>query len=452
MSRFSSHSENPQPSANKIYEEACGLIPGGVSRNTVFRKPHPYYASRASGCYVTDIDGVERIDFANNMASLIHGHAHPAIVEGVTRQLQRGTAYTMATEQEVAFARHLCQRIKSIERVRFTNSGTEAVMAMIKAARAYTGRPKIAKAEGAYHGTYDFAEISQTSSPANWGDINQPNSVPLAKGTPQGVLDDVVVFPFNDTEKAVSILNRHANEIACVIIDPVPHRIGLFPASDDFLKAIFEWTRQNNALLAFDEVVTLRVNYGGAQQIFSVTPDLTAGGKIIGGGFPVGAFGGNAEVMKVLDPREATLPFPHSGTFSANPITMTAGLIAMELFDQEAVKKINVMAQKATEQIQEAIRIAQVPVSIAGAGSMFRIHLREKAPTGYREAYQPKESTAILKKLLDHLYQNGKMMLINSCTCMLSTVHTQKEIDLLTEAMLSAFRALKRDLENLPQA
>ncbi|MBZ0242265.1 MAG: aminotransferase class III-fold pyridoxal phosphate-dependent enzyme, partial [Bacteroidales bacterium] len=158
-----------------LYQKALGLIPGGVSRNTVYRKPFPQYAAKASGCYVTDVDGSRRIDFANNMASLIHGHAHPAIVEAVTQQLKKGTAYTLATEAELSLAELLINRAESFDKIRFVNSGTEAVMAMIKASRAFTGKPKIAKAEGAYHGTYDFAEVSQTANPFNWGDISSPN-------------------------------------------------------------------------------------------------------------------------------------------------------------------------------------------------------------------------------------------------------------------------------------
>ncbi len=432
-----------------LYSEACEYITGGVSRNTVFRRPHPFYAASASGCYVTDVDGIQRLDFANNMASLIHGHAHPAIVSAVVEQLHRGTAYTMATEAEVAFAKLLCHRVPGFEKVRFVNSGTEAVMTMIKASRAYTGRPKIAKTEGAYHGTYDFAEISQTSKPDQWGDIHKPNSVPLAHGTPQGVLDDVVIFPFNDIEKTLKILDAQADQIACVIIDPVPHRVGLVPGTDAFIEALYDWTRRNDALLVFDEVVTLRVNYGGAQARYSVRPDMTALGKIIGGGFPVGAIAGRTEVMRVLDPREKKILFPHSGTFSANPITTTAGRVAMELFDRDAVSRLNDLTQKAMEQIEEAIRIADVPVSLTGAGSMFRIHLRATPPQTYREAYQPKEVAALIDEILDYLYLNEKIMMINTCACMFSTPMTQKEVDILTQALLNAFRHIKPKLEKV---
>ncbi len=436
-------------SGEQIYKQACDVITGGVSRNTVFRRPHPFYVSHASGCYVTDIDGVEHIDFANNMASLIHGHAHPAIVSAVVEQLMRGTAYTMATESEVAFAQLLHERVPSFERIRFVNSGTEAVMALIKAARAFTGRKMIAKAEGSYHGTYDFAEVSQTSNPSNWGDIDEPNRVPLVNGTPQGVMDNVVIFPYNDTKRTLALLDKYADQIACVIIDPVAHRIGLFRAENEFVDELYAWTRRNGALLAFDEVVTLRVNYGGAQESYSVKPDLTSIGKIIGGGFPVGGLAGREDVMKVLDPRESKLLYPHSGTFSANPITMTAGRLAMELFDRDTVKNLNALTRITIEQIEEAARVAEVPISLTGDGSMFRIHFRSKAPNTYREAYQPKEETAILREFLDFMHVHQHIMMINTGTCTLSTAITQTEVDRLSQAMLNGFRHIKPKLDAL---
>ena len=245
-----------------LYRRALRVMPGGVSRNTVLRRPHPLYAAHASGCRITDVDGVERIDFANNMASLIHGHSHPAIVAAVTDQLSRGTAYTLATEVELLFAEHLCARAASFEQIRFFNSGTEAVMCAIKAARAFTGRRKIAKAEGTYHGTYDYAEVSQNATPDTWGPLNSPASLPVAAGTPQSVLDDVIVVPFNDAERSLDILHRHAGEIACVLLDVMPHRAGLCPATPEFVAALRDWTVSDEALLVADEVVTFRTCCG----------------------------------------------------------------------------------------------------------------------------------------------------------------------------------------------
>jgi len=435
--------------SEELYKQACEVLPGGISRNIIYRKPFPNYAASASGCYISDIDGTKRIDFANNMAALIHGHAHPEVVEAVIQQVQKGTAFTLASEIEVRYAQLLTSRVKDFEKIRFVNSGTEAVMTMIKASRAFTGRPKIAKAEGTYHGTYDFAEVSQTASPANWGDINEPKSVPVAYGTPQGVLDDVVIFPYNDIERTIAILDRHAEQIACVIIDPVPHRVGLLQGTNEFILAIYNWTRKNGALLVFDEVVTFRVNYGGAQENYPVTPDITALGKMIGGGFPVGAIAGRTDVLKVLDLRQPDLKFPHSGTFSANPVTMTAGFKTMELIDRNAILKLNILTDTAISQIQEVIRQLDVPVSITGAGSMFRFHLMPVPPTTYREAYQTIEVRTLINELFDYLYFNENILMINTLTCMFSTAMTQKEIDKLTEGLFRAFKALKPKLEEL---
>lgn len=435
--------------SSAIYKTACEVLPGGISRNTVFRKPHPDYVSKASGCHITDIEGIERIDFANNMASLIHGHANPDIINAVFEQMKNGTAYTMASEIEVEYAKYLCHRVDSFDKIRFVNSGTEAVMAMIKAARAFTGRAKIAKAEGAYHGTYDFAEVSQTANPANWGDLDKPNSVPVAFGTPQSVLDEVIVFPYNDIERTLTLLNKHSDSIACVLLDPVPHRVGLLTATNEFVEAVYNWTRKNGALLLFDEVVTFRVNYGGTQQNYKVKPDLTALGKIIGGGFPVGAFGGRSDIMNLLDPRVAPLLFPHSGTFSANPVTLTAGYTAMQLFEKDAVIRLNELTKKAIYQIEEAVKIADVPVSITGAGSMFRMHLTNKVPTTYREAYQNKEVKNLIDEILDYLYYKENMLLVNTLSCMFSTALTQNEVDKLSEALLKAFKLMKAKFDNL---
>ncbi len=430
----------------ELYQRALRVMPGGCSRNTVLRKPHPLYAERGEGCYVTDIEGVRRIDFANNMASLIHGHAQPKIISAVIEQLHKGTAFTMATEIEIRYAEHLCSRNPGFEKMRFVNSGTEAVMSCLKAARAYTGRPKIAKVEGAYHGLYDYAEVSQNASPANWGDIEKPASVPVAHGTPASALEDVVVIPFNDVERTIAILDQHADELACVLLDPLPHRVGLVPASREFVHALHQWTRDKGALVVCDEVISFRSSYGGSQEWYDVQPDLTAMGKMIGGGFPVGALAGRAEVMDVMDPLVEKVLFPHSGTFSANPVTMTAGLVAMELFDETAVQNLNKLAEYARGQIAEAIRIADIPACVSGGGSMFRVHMKPEVPLNYRAAFVSPEELKLTQVLLDHLLHNGIMM-IYSCSGALSTAMTVKEIDILSEAMLGGFRKIKALLD-----
>lgn len=427
----------------EMYERALGVLPGGVSRNTVLRKPHPLYAAYAKGCRVTDIEGVERIDFANNMASLIHGHANPEVVHAVTEQLSRGTAFTLATEVEIRYAEHIVSRSDGFDKVRFVNSGTEAVMGMLKAARAYTGRHKIAKVEGSYHGLYDYAEISQTADPSNWGLDASPEAVPVAFGTPPAVLADVVVIPFNDPERAIAILEKHRGQLAGIIVDPLPHRVGLIPASGEFVSALREWTATDGSLLLFDEVITFRSKYGGAQEWYHVHPDLTAMGKMIGGGFPVGAIAGRADVMDVMNPLADTVLFPHSGTFSANPVTMTAGLVAMELYDRDAVARVNSLADRAVDGINQAINETGAIACVTGGGSMFRVHMKDHPPENYREAFVTPDELRRLNSLLDHLSDAGFIM-INTCSATTSTAMAEEEIDALVEAFAEGFEKLSR--------
>jgi glutamate-1-semialdehyde 2,1-aminomutase len=226
------------------------------------------------------------------------------------------------------------------------------------------------------------------------------------------------------------------------MVDLMPHRIGLLSADAQFMSALRAWTLANGALLVCDEVITFRSNYGGAQQSYDVIPDLTAMGKMIGGGFPVGALAGRAEVMAVMNPWAEPVLFPHSGTFSANPVTMVAGLTAMELFDQAAVERLNRLADYTRERIREAINIADVPASVTGVGSMFRVHLKAEVGRNYREAFVDAEEAARLRRMLDHLFDSGIIM-INTCSGALSTAMTEVEIDTLAEALLTGFRKLR---------
>ncbi|ESY09259.1 MULTISPECIES: aspartate aminotransferase family protein [unclassified Mesorhizobium] len=428
-----------------LFERAKSVLPGGCSRNTILRKPHPIYVERGQGCYVYDVEGVRRTDFANNIASLIHGHAHPAIVAAVSEQLQKGTAFTLGTEVEIDYAEYIRSRNPAFERIRFVNSGTEAVMASLKAARAFTGRPKIAKVEGAYHGLYDYAEASQTAKPDNWGQPERPSSVAVSRGTPQRLLDDVVVIPFNDAQRALEILDEHRDQLACVLVDLLPHRIGVVQAAEDFIQALRRWTEHNGALLIFDEVITFRSKFGGAQQWYDVQPDITALGKMIGGGFPAGAIAGSAEVMEVLNPLNGPAPFPLSGTFSANPITMIAGHTAMKLYDREAVDRLNALGDRARGSIGEAIKTADVPACVTGRGSMFRIHLSADAPENYRQAYLSPEKAALLSTFVGHLFDGGLLM-VETGTGFLSTAMSEDDTDDMAAVVLIALRKMKPHL------
>ncbi|MGI9665934.1 MAG: aspartate aminotransferase family protein [Acidimicrobiia bacterium] len=434
-------SGSPDSKSAALYARALDTLPGGVSRNTVLRSPHPLYADHALGSHVTDIEGVERIDFANNMASLIHGHADPEIVTAVTEQIQRGSAFTLATEVEIEYAEHLCSRSESFEHLRFVNSGTEAIMGAVKAARAFTGKPMIAKVEGAYHGLYDFAEVSQTADPTNWGSEHKPHSVPVAHGTPDVVLESVVVIPFNNPARALTILDEHQDDIACVLIDPMPHRVGLVPADQAYVDALRTWTHDHGALLLFDEVITFRTEYGGFQERYHIDPDLTALGKMIGGGFPVGAIAGRADVMEVMNPLADSVRFPHSGTFSANPVTMTAGLTAMRKFTPDEVLQLNRLTLRAVEGIRKVIADTGAEGCVTGSGSMFRVHFKANPPSNHREAFATAGEKQRLKIMLDNLFEQGFMM-INTCSAALSTPMTEAEIDALVSAVSDGFKRI----------
>jgi glutamate-1-semialdehyde 2,1-aminomutase len=429
--------------SEELYRRALKVMPGGNTRDSVYRAPFPYYVARASGCRITDVDRVERVDFHNNYTSLIHGHAHPHIIEAVATQMRLGTAMAMPTESEIRLAELLCGRVPSFEQIRFTNSGSEAVMMALKAARAYTGRPKIAKIEGAYHGSYDFAEISQTANPQLWGDEN-PRSLPVSRGTPQGVLADVIVLPFNHIERSLRILEAHRKDLACVLIDLMPHRLGLIRCTPEYLRGLREWTTKAGALLVFDEVITLRLGYHGAQGDYELQPDLTAMGKIIGGGFPVGAIAGRAEVMAVFDPRYREVPVPHGGTFNANPVTMVAGEAAMSLMTQDMFDYIGKLGERARRELSNAMKSAGVRGRVLGDGSLFYIHLTDNDFTDYRSSYRDELDRRRIDLMLDRLLDRGFILATTTMGC-ISTVMTETEVDKLAEETATVLHGMKRE-------
>ncbi len=258
---------------------------------------------------------------------------------------------------------------------------------------------------------------------------------------PQGVVDDVIVIPSNNPDVALDLLNRHADSLAGVLVDPIPHRVGLIPAEDSFIRCLHEWTLAHGALLIFDEVITFRTEVGGAQTRYGVKPDITALGKAIGGGFPVGAVAGSDEVMAVFAAGERGLRLPQSGTFSANPITMIAGRVAMQHFDSVAVARINRLGDRARSGIAEAIRLSSVPACVTGTGSMFRVHLKAEAPRNYRDAFADVQGRKRLARFVDGMLEEG-IMLTNTGTGMLSTVMSQPQIDQLSQGVLISLRGL----------
>ena len=426
--------------SSALYQEAQHVLPGGNSRTTVFLKPYPIYAERGEGCRVWDVDGIERIDCINNFTAAIHGHAHPALVRVAMDQIRLGTGFGMPTASEIDMARLLTDRVESVEQVRFSNSGTEAVMMALKAARAYTSRPVIAKCEGAYHGSYDFAEVSMDSSAANWGN-GAPRSVPYTKGTPQGVLDDVVVIPFNDVDETAEILRAKGHELAAILVDPMPNRAGLMPATPEYLAMLREVADEIGALLIFDEVISFRLSHGGAQGLWGVDADITCFGKVIGGGFPVGATGGSAEVMQVFDPSEGKPAVPQGGTFSANPMTMRCGLAAMELLDQAAFAHLDQLGERARSGIDRAFRDAGIQGQTTGLGSLLKFHFTNAPITSYRSAQPDAAAAAKLARFNVELLNQGVLMASYGLMAF-STPMTEDDIDEVVAAVTAVLKAI----------
>jgi glutamate-1-semialdehyde 2,1-aminomutase len=415
-------------------------MPGGNTRTTVFTKPHPLYAVRGEGCRVWDADGVARIDCINNFTSLIHGYAHPAIVKAASEQIAMGSAFGMPTPSEIGLAELLCERVASVERVRFTNSGTEAVMMALKAARAFTGRSKIAKCEGAYHGSYDYAEVSLDSSPEAWGK-NTPASVAYARGTPPGVLADVLTIPFNDARAAEQLIRESGRDLAAILIDPMPNRSGLVPAEKEYLEAIQRAAREVGALVIFDEVICFRLAYAGAQSLSDIKPDLTTFGKIIGGGFPVGAVGGRADVMAVFDPTQGKPALPHGGTFSANPVTMRAGLAGMQLLDQAAFQRLDAIGDRVRQGINDAFRTAGIPGCAVGKGSLLKVHFVDRVVRDYRSAYPSPDEVRRMHAFYESLLANG-VLAAGYGLMALSTPMTDADIESVVSAAARAIQAI----------
>jgi glutamate-1-semialdehyde 2,1-aminomutase len=435
---------DPESQSAKLFERARNVLVGGNTRFSVYTAPYQIYAVSGSGSRIIDADGIERLDMQNNMTVLIHGHAHPAIMERAREQLERGSCFGLATESEIALAELLCSRVPSFDFVRFVNSGTEAVMTALKAARAYTNRPKIAKVEGAYHGSYDYAEISLDSAPLSWGDIESPNSVPYARGTPQGVPEDVVVIPFNDPERALRILESHKDTLAGVLIDPLPGRIGFIPATREFLDMIRDFTWRTGSLLIFDEVICFRLGYGGAQSEFACEPDLTALGKVVGGGFPIGVVGGRKDVMSVFDLTRDRPPLPQGGTFNANPVSMVAGLASMELLTPEVFDRLNGLGSLARTLITEAFASTGAEGNVTGMGSVFRIQLTDRAISDYRTSYLDAAAKQKIEWIWRYLLNNG--ILINKAGAgALSTVTTEAEINIFAKTVLAGLSEMRSE-------
>jgi glutamate-1-semialdehyde 2,1-aminomutase len=447
---LAAHASDPiGPRSREAYQAARTVFPDGTSRVTIERDPAPRYIERGEGAYVVDLDGRRLLDLNGNFTTLIHGHGFAPVVEAVTTQLRDGSCFANPTRSEVALAELIRARVPRIERLRFVNTGSEAVMFAIKAARAFTGRSAIAKIEGAYHGSYDWVEVSQAATPANWGDEDAPATTAYYAGMPAAVLDDVVVLRFNDADGVRRALAANAYRLAALILDPMPSRAGLIAPEPEFLAAVHETCRAHGIVLIADEVLNFRQGYNGASARFGVEPDLFTLGKIIGGGLPIGAIGGRADIMAVFDATGGAPRVAQGGTFSANPLSMVAGLASMTALTPQAFAQLDALGDRLRGRLSDAIAERQAPFCVTGSASLFRIHPKRRPPREFREAYMSPAEIAPMKELGRFFAANDILLPIGAAAC-LSTPMTAREIDRVAdvfEAFLAECAATFVDLD-----
>jgi glutamate-1-semialdehyde 2,1-aminomutase len=410
------------PRSRDLFERATGSLPGGSTRTTVYAAPYPPYIDFGAGLRVTDVDGNVYRDFLCNYTSLILGHAHPAVVAAVEAQVRRGSAFAAPTSAEIALAEEIRQRVSSIELLRFTSSGTEATMFAIRAARAFTGRPLIAKFERAYHGTHDGVMAG-------------------TPGVPDAMADLVVVLPWGDPEGVAFALRGREADLAAIIIEPVQGSGGVRAATAEFLRFLRAFTERHGALLIFDEIISFRIAPGGAQERFGVRPDLTTLGKIIGGGYPLAAFGGRREIMELFDARRVGA-VGHGGTFNGSPVAAAAGLATLRELEPGAYVRLEAMGDRLRERVQAHIEREGLDARIDVVGSLFQIGSGDSVSAVATGAGAP--SDLFLGLLLEGFYLAPRGM------GAIPAIATDADIDDLADAIGRVLTASQRVPEPAP--
>ncbi len=420
--------------SKQVAEAAARLMPGGVNSPVRAFKAvggEPVVIASGRGSHMTDVDGNEYIDYVASWGPLVLGHAHPAVIEAIREAAGQGTSFGATTEREPQLAELVCGMMPSIERVRFVNSGTEATMSALRLARAYTGRDKVLKFEGCYHGHSDGLLAKAGSGIATLG-------LPDSAGVPASFAAETLVAPFNDRAAVEATFERHPGAIAAVIVEPVPANMGVVLPDDGYLEFLREVTRRHGALLVFDEVITgFRLAAGGAQAVYGVTPDLTCMGKIIGGGLPVGAYGGRAEIMALIAPLG---PVYQAGTLSGNPLAMAAGIATLRALDDAAFRALDAMGAQLAQGLRDAARAAEATVSITQTGSMMTVFFCDTAPRDYTSA--KRADTERYGRFFRSMLGQGVYLPPAQFEAMfVSLAHTRDDLDRTIAAARTAFAA-----------
>lgn len=420
--------------SGKAFEAAKGVLPGGVNSPVrAFRAvgAKPVFVKQAKGAWIEDVDGNRYVDYVCSWGPLILGHAHPEVIRSLRERIGMGTSFGIPTELETELAGKVVRAVPSIEKVRFVNSGTEATMSAVRVARGYTGRPKIVKFEGCYHGHVDALLVKAGSGAATFGCPDSP-------GIPASVTADTLLLPYNDPVAVERAMEAHGGEVAALLLEPVAGNMGVVPPAEGFLAALREMTERSGSLLIFDEVITgFRLGMGGAQERFGILPDLTCLGKILGGGLPVGAFGGREEILRVLSPEG---PVYQAGTLAGNPVAMQAGLTTLEQIEKPGFHEaLDAKAQRFVRDLEGVARDAGAQVTVQSIGSMFTVFFRPEPVADFAAAGRCD---------LDRFAEFHRRMLEEGVywppsqfeTCFVSAAHGETEFERTLEAARKAFR------------
>ena len=422
--------------SEEIFQAAQKLMPGGVSSPVrAFRSVggQPIVFDRVKGAYAWDVDGNRYIDYVGSWGPAICGHAHPEVIAALHEALDRGTSFGAPCALENRLAELVIEAVPSVEMVRFVNSGTEACMSVLRLMRAFTGREKVVKFEGCYHGHADMFLVKAGSGVATLG-------LPDSPGVPRSVTANTLNAPYNDLEAVKRLFADNPGEIAGVILEPVVGNAGFITPEPGFLEGLRQITREQNALLVFDEVMTgFRISYGGAQAKFGITPDLTTLGKVIGGGLPVGAYGGRAEIMAMVAPAG---PMYQAGTLSGNPLAMTAGIKTLELLKQPgSYERLETITRRLSDGIQAAAREAGLPICGGSVSAMFGFFLCEGPVRNFEEAKAT--DTAKFARLHRGMLERGIYLAPSSFEAgFTSLAHSDADIEATIAAFRDAFAAV----------
>ena len=418
--------------SKKLYEEAVNLLPGGVSSPVRAVKPFPFYTAKAEGSKIYDVDGNCYIDYCLAYGPLILGHANPLVKEALKEQLERGWLYGTPIELEVEYAKLITKLYKSIEMLRFVNTGSEATMSAIRLARGFTGRNKILKIEGSFHGSHDAVLVKAGSGATTHG-------IPNSAGVPSDFVKNTLQVPFNDVESLAEVVEKNREDLACVIMEPVMGNASLIVPEEGYLKEVRKITAENDVLLIFDEVITgFRLALGGAQEFYGIEADLTTLGKIAGGGLPIGIFGGKREIMEHVAPSGNVY---QAGTFSGNPLSLIAGYTTVKfMIENRVIDVVNGITEELVKGLRDQIEDSNANLDVDSIASMFCIYFGEK-PKNYADALKLDKNKYM--EFFWKMLENGVFLPPSQFeTCFVSYAHSMEDVEKTIEAFGLCLREL----------